>query len=107
MSHEAHEPETPHLDFHGTTPYEDYVKADVLTHLQHTLSDDRGEMVFLGLTQVMELWFTVIVHEWETAAKAVRENDVPTAIGELKRLVRGLEALNASWKPQSGLTPAQ
>ncbi len=49
--HEASEPETPHLDFAGTTPYEDYVKADVLTHLQHTLSDDPGEMVFLVTTQ--------------------------------------------------------
>ncbi|MBD9735188.1 tryptophan 2,3-dioxygenase [Streptomyces sp. H28] len=107
MSHEAHEPETPHLDFQGTTPYEDYVKADVLTHLQHTLSDDPGEMVFLVTTQVMELWFTVIVHEWETAAKALREDDVPTATDALKRSVRELEALNASWKPLSGLTPAQ
>ncbi|MFI8090883.1 tryptophan 2,3-dioxygenase family protein [Streptomyces sp. NPDC086080] len=107
MSHEAHEPETPHLDFHGTTPYEDYVRADVLTHLQHTLSDDPGEMVFLVTTQVMELWFTVIVHEWETAAKALREDDVPTATDALKRSVRELEALNASWRPLSGLTPAQ
>ncbi|CAL9508959.1 tryptophan 2,3-dioxygenase family protein [Streptomyces pilosus] len=107
MSHEAHEPETPHLDFQGTTPYEDYVKADVLTHLQHTLSDDPGEMVFLVTTQVMELWFTVIVHEWETAAKALREDDVPTAVDALKRSVRELEALNASWTPLSGLTPAQ
>ncbi|MFF5156329.1 tryptophan 2,3-dioxygenase family protein [Streptomyces sp. NPDC000348] len=108
MSHEAHEqPETPHLDFGGTTPYEDYVKADVLTHLQHLLSDDPGEMVFLVTTQVMELWFTVIVHEWETAAKALREDDVPTAVDALKRSVRELEALNASWKPLSGLTPAQ
>ena len=62
------EPEAPNLDFAGTTPYEDYVQADVLTHLQHPLSDDPGEMVFLVTTQVMELWFTVIVHEWETAA---------------------------------------
>ncbi|GHH91168.1 tryptophan 2,3-dioxygenase family protein [Streptomyces capillispiralis] len=107
MSHEAHEPETPHLDFEGTTPYEDYVKADVLTHLQHTLSDDPGEMVFLVTTQVMELWFTVIVHEWETAANALREDDVPTAVDALKRSVRELEALNASWKPLGGLTPAQ
>ncbi|EFL40199.1 MULTISPECIES: tryptophan 2,3-dioxygenase family protein [Streptomyces] len=107
MSHEAHEPETPHLDFQGTTPYEDYVKADVLTHLQHTLSDDPGEMVFLVTTQVMELWFTVIVHEWETAAKALRQDDVPVAVDALKRSVRELEALNASWKPLSGLTPAQ
>ncbi|MEU5595631.1 tryptophan 2,3-dioxygenase family protein [Streptomyces sp. NPDC020298] len=104
---EALEPETPHLDFAGTTPYEDYVKADVLTHLQHTLSDDPGEMVFLVTTQVMELWFTVIVHEWETAARALREDRVPVAIDALKRSVRELEALNASWKPLGQLTPAQ
>ncbi|WP_406438640.1 tryptophan 2,3-dioxygenase family protein [Streptomyces sp. NBC_00631] len=110
MSQEAlehHEPETPHLDFAGTTPYEDYVKADVLTHLQHTLSDDPGEMVFLVTTQVMELWFTVIVHEWETAAAALRRDDIPTAIAALKRSTRELEALNASWKPLGQLTPAQ
>src|SRR3990170_3246097 len=106
-AHETNEPETPHLDFAGTTPYEDYVKADVLTHLQHTLSDDPGEMVFLVTTQVMELWFTVIVHEWETAAHALREDDVPVAVAALKRSVRELEALNASWKPLGQLTPAQ
>ncbi|GAA3100126.1 tryptophan 2,3-dioxygenase family protein [Streptomyces echinatus] len=104
---EAAEPETPNLDFAGTTPYEDYVKADVLTHLQHTLSDDPGEMVFLVTTQVMELWFTVIVHEWETAAQALRSDRVPAAIAALKRSVRELEALNASWKPLGQLTPAQ
>ncbi|MEW2246874.1 tryptophan 2,3-dioxygenase family protein [Streptomyces sp. NPDC006975] len=110
MSHEAHESDelqTPHLDFEGTTPYEDYVKADVLTHLQHTLSDDPGEMVFLVTTQVMELWFTVIVHEWETAARALREDRVRVAIDALKRSVRELEALNASWKPLGRLTPQQ
>ncbi|UIX32213.1 tryptophan 2,3-dioxygenase family protein [Streptomyces sp. GQFP] len=104
---EASEPETPHLDFAGTTPYEDYVQADVLTHLQHTLSDDPGEMVFLVTTQVMELWFTVIVHEWETAAHALRGDDVPTAVAALKRSVRELDALNASWRPLAQLTPAQ
>ncbi|MGW1025010.1 tryptophan 2,3-dioxygenase family protein [Streptomyces sp. NPDC002577] len=113
MSHEvihgdgAHEPETPNLDFAGTTPYEDYVQADVLTHLQHPLSDDPGEMVFLVTTQVMELWFTVIVHEWETASRALREDDLPVALAALKRSVRELEALGASWTPLAGLTPAQ
>ncbi|MDG4863141.1 tryptophan 2,3-dioxygenase family protein [Streptomyces sp. T-3] len=118
MSHEAETaeiqtgespeaPEAPHLDFAGTTPYEDYVQADVLTHLQHPRSDDPGEMVFLVTTQVMELWFTVIVHEWETASRALREDDVPVAIAALKRSVRELEALNASWKPLGQLTPGQ
>ncbi|WP_255949049.1 tryptophan 2,3-dioxygenase family protein [Streptomyces odontomachi] len=112
MSHEvphgAQPDETaPKLDFAGTTPYEDYVKADVLTHLQHPLSDDPGEMVFLVTTQVMELWFTVIVHEWETAAGALRRDDLPVAMAALKRSVRELEALNASWRPLAGLTPVQ
>jgi tryptophan 2,3-dioxygenase len=106
-AHATHEPETPHLDFAGTTPYEDYVQADVLTHLQHPLSDEPGEMVFLVTTQVMELWFTVIVHEWETAARSLRSDDLPTAIAALKRSTRELEALNASWKPLGQLTPAQ
>ncbi|WP_327368328.1 tryptophan 2,3-dioxygenase family protein [Streptomyces sp. NBC_01217] len=104
---EATGAQTPHLDFAGTTPYEDYVQADVLTHLQHLRSDDPGEMVFLVTTQVMELWFTVIVHEWETAAHALRENRLPVARDALKRSVRELEALNASWTPLAQLTPAQ
>ncbi|MFF8957979.1 tryptophan 2,3-dioxygenase family protein [Streptomyces sp. NPDC014894] len=103
MSHDA----TPNLDFAGTTPYEDYVQADVLTHLQHLRSDDPGEMVFLVTTQVMELWFTVIVHEWETAGRALREDRVPVAMDALKRSVRELDALNASWRPLAQLTPAQ
>lgn len=103
MSHDA----TPNLDFAGTTPYEDYVQADVLTHLQHPLSDDPGEMVFLVTTQVMELWFTVIVHEWETASRALREEDLPVALAALRRSTYELESLNASWKPLAHLTPAQ
>ncbi|MFB8207814.1 tryptophan 2,3-dioxygenase family protein [Streptomyces sp. NPDC056010] len=104
---EATGAETPHLDFAGTTPYEDYVQADVLTHLQHLRSDDPGEMVFLVTTQVMELWFTVIVHEWETAAHAMREDRLDVAQDALKRSLRELEALNASWTPLAQLTPAQ
>lgn len=103
----AQEPETPNLDFAGTTPYEDYVQADVLTHLQHPRSDDPGEMVFLVTTQVMELWFTVIVHEWETASRALRQDDVPTAMAALGRSARELEALNTSWTPIARLTPGQ
>ncbi|MFI8438368.1 tryptophan 2,3-dioxygenase family protein [Streptomyces sp. NPDC079020] len=104
---EATGAQTPHLDFAGTTPYEDYVQADVLTHLQHLRSDDPGEMVFLVTTQVMELWFTVIVHEWETAAHALREDRIPVARDALKRSLRELEALNASWTPLAALTPGQ
>ena len=101
------DPDTPHLDFQGTTPYEDYVQADVLTHLQHPRSDDPGEMVFLVTTQVMELWFTVIVHEWETAGRALARDDLSVAMAALKRSCWELAALNASWQPIGHLTPVQ
>ncbi|MEW2548643.1 tryptophan 2,3-dioxygenase family protein [Streptomyces sp. NPDC047002] len=101
------DPETPHLDFAGTTPYEDYVKADLLTHAQQLRSDDPGEMVFLVTTQVMELWFTVIVHEWETASRALDEDRLPGALDALERSAHELAALNASWRPIARLTPAQ
>ncbi|WP_326689075.1 MULTISPECIES: tryptophan 2,3-dioxygenase family protein [unclassified Streptomyces] len=103
-----HEPtDFPELDFAGTTPYEDYVQADLLTHLQHPLSDDPGELVFLVTTQVMELWFTVIVHEWQTAGGCLRDDDVPGALDALTRSTYELRALNASWEPLAHLTPAQ
>jgi tryptophan 2,3-dioxygenase len=106
-AHETGSEDLPNLDFAGTTPYEDYVQADVLTHLQHLRSDDPGEMVFLVTTQVMELWFTVIVHEWETAGRALREDRIPDALTALRRSTHELEALNASWNPIARLTPAQ
>jgi tryptophan 2,3-dioxygenase len=98
---------TPTLAFEGSTPYEDYVQASVLTHLQHPLSDDPGEMAFLVTTQVMELWFTLLVHEWTTAAAALRKDDLPAATAALRRSLPQMEALNASWKPIARLTPAQ
>ncbi|MFI9721171.1 tryptophan 2,3-dioxygenase [Streptomyces sp. NPDC052396] len=97
----------PHLEFTGSTPYEDYVRASVLSHLQQPLSDDPGEMSFLVTTQVMELWFTLLVHEWQTAGRALRGDDLPAALAALKRSGYELESLNASWKPLAHLTPTQ
>jgi tryptophan 2,3-dioxygenase len=105
--HPTDEAATPNLSFEGSTPYEDYVQASVLTHLQHPRSDDPGEPAFLVTTQVMELWFTLLVHEWTTAARALREDDLTTAMAALRRSLPELESLNASWKPIARLTPVQ
>ncbi|MFI0897187.1 tryptophan 2,3-dioxygenase family protein [Streptomyces sp. NPDC020983] len=105
--HPTDEAATPNLAFEGSTPYEDYVQASVLTHLQHPLSDEPGELAFLVTTQVMELWFTLLVHEWTTAARALRQDDLPTAMAALHRSLPELESLNASWKPIAHLTPGQ
>jgi tryptophan 2,3-dioxygenase len=98
----------PVTDFgENATPYESYVHADVLTHLQHPLTDDPGEMAFLVTTQVMELWFTALVHEWRTAADALRADRLGDALAALGRSAHELRALNASWEPLAHLTPRQ
>jgi tryptophan 2,3-dioxygenase len=108
MSTEVSAFDEPNIDFGTqTTPYEDYVHAEVLTHLQKTLTDDPAEMAFLVTTQVMELWFALLVHEWTDARDSLRRDELPRALGALHRSCTQLESLNASWRPLARLTPAQ
>ncbi|MHC3473132.1 tryptophan 2,3-dioxygenase [Streptomyces sp. 7R007] len=93
--------------FTGPSPYDSYVHASVLNSLQQPLTDAPDEMGFLVTTQVMELWFTLIVHEWRTARVAFAKDDLPAAMDALSRSRRALTALNGSWAPIAALTPAQ
>src|SRR5215213_868120 len=68
--------EGPKLDFGGTTPYEDYVHASVLHTLQKQASDDPREMSFLVITQIMELYFGLLVFEWRQAQRELRADDL-------------------------------
>ncbi|MEU1039113.1 tryptophan 2,3-dioxygenase [Streptomyces sp. NPDC005551] len=93
--------------FRGTSPYDDYVHASVLNSLQQPLTEAADEMGFLVTTQVMELWFTLIVHEWRTARESFVKDDLDAAVDALVRSRRALRALVASWQPIAALTPAQ
>ncbi|MFE0672981.1 tryptophan 2,3-dioxygenase [Streptomyces sp. NPDC058867] len=93
--------------FDGPSPYDTYVRASVLNHLQQPLTEAPDEMGFVVTTQVMELWFTLIVHEWRTAGTAFAKDDLDAATDALIRSRRALTALNATWAPLASLTPAQ
>ena len=93
--------------FRGASPYDDYVRATVLNTLQEPLTEAADEMGFLVTTQVMELWFTLIVYEWRAAREAFRADDLDAAMDALLRSRRGLKALNESWAPIAALTPVQ
>ncbi|MFH9010861.1 tryptophan 2,3-dioxygenase [Streptomyces sp. NPDC017943] len=93
--------------FPGASPYDTYVHASVLNTLQHPLTEAPDEMGFLVTTQVMELWFTLIVHEWRTAKVAFAKDDPAAAMDALTRSRRALTALNGAWAPIAALTPAQ
>jgi len=97
----------PLLEFAGRTPYEDYVHAALLGSLQQPLTNDANEPSFLVTTQVMELWFHLIVREWRVARDALAKDDFEEAMDALRRSCLAHRALNASWLPIASLTPAQ
>lgn len=93
--------------FAGASPYDAYVHASVLNTLQHPLTEAPDEMGFIITTQVMELWLTLVVHEWRVAGTAFAKDDLDAAMDALTRSRRALTALNTAWAPLGSLTPHQ
>ena len=96
----------PTLEFGGRVPYDAYVHASTLHSLQRTLSGDPGEMSFLMVSQIMELYFKLIRHELLGAQDAVRADDVWSSLTPLRRAALHLEGLNAAWQTLRWMTPA-
>ncbi|MGC4955818.1 tryptophan 2,3-dioxygenase [Actinomadura citrea] len=95
----------PTLAFTGRVPYDAYIHAGTLHTLQQTLSDDPGEMSFLVISQVMELYFGLLRHELREGQRLIREDDVWGALPPLRRASLHLEGLNAGWHGLRWMTP--
>ncbi|MGC4807061.1 tryptophan 2,3-dioxygenase [Micromonospora sp. DT233] len=96
----------PTLDFAERVPYDAYVHASTLHRLQQPLSDDPGEMSFLMVSQIMELYFGLTCHELREAQRLLRADRVWDALLPLRRAGMHLEGLNAAWKGLRWMTPA-
>ncbi|MEV0004115.1 tryptophan 2,3-dioxygenase family protein [Micromonospora sp. NPDC050980] len=96
----------PTLEFAERVPYDAYVHASTLHRLQQPLSDDPGEMSFLMVSQIMELYFKLTCHELRHAQREVRANRVWEALPPLRRAALHLEGLNAAWQGLRWMTPA-
>ncbi|MER7584542.1 tryptophan 2,3-dioxygenase family protein [Kitasatospora sp. NPDC097691] len=105
--------ETPNLSFGrgGTpgrsTPYAQYVRLDELHSLQHPRSKEPAELSFIVATQVMELLFDLIRHEWTAARQALREDDLPAALAALRRGTHAQDVLVESWDLLATMTPQE
>lgn len=95
----------PTLDRDGQVPYDAYVRASTLHGLQRPLSGDPGEMSFLMISQIMELYFKLCCFELGTAQRLLRDDDLAAALRPLKRAALHLEGLNAAWRGLSWMTP--
>lgn len=88
-------------------PYDAYVRASTLHSLQRMLSDDPGEMSFLMVSQIMELYFGLTCYELREGQRLLREDDVWSALAPLRRAGLHLEGLNAAWRGLRWMTPAE
>ncbi|MET0422856.1 MAG: tryptophan 2,3-dioxygenase family protein [Actinoplanes sp.] len=95
----------PTLEFGARVPYDAYVHASTLHSLQRTLSGDPGEMSFLVVSQIMELYFNLIRHELVQARDQIRAGQVWPALLPLRRAALHLEGLNAAWQTLRWMTP--
>ncbi|MGW2543721.1 tryptophan 2,3-dioxygenase [Kitasatospora sp. NPDC001574] len=105
--------ETPSLSFGRGgepgrgTPYARYARLEELHSLQHPLSKVPAELSFIVTTQVMELLFDLLRHEWTLAQQAMREDDLPTALAALRRGTHAQDVLVESWDLLATLTPQE
>ncbi|MBO1416687.1 tryptophan 2,3-dioxygenase [Streptomyces sp. FH025] len=105
--------ETPNLSFGRGgqpgrgTPYAQYVRLEELHSLQHPRSKEPAELSFIVTTQVMELLFGLLRHEWTIARGALREDDLPTALAALRRGTHVQDVLVESWDLLATMTPQE
>ena len=97
----------PTVEFAAATPYEEYVGVRQLQALVRPVTDHPAEPAFLGVTQVMELWFTLLRREWELAQRQLRADDLDGAVASLRRSVHHLRSLDASWGSLLWMTPVE
>jgi tryptophan 2,3-dioxygenase len=97
----------PVVEFPGLTPYEEYVGVRQLQALVRPVTDHPAEPAFLVVTQVMELWFTLLRREWEFAQRRLRADDLDGALAAVRRSVHHLRSLDASWGSLLWLTPVE
>ncbi|MFJ2778476.1 tryptophan 2,3-dioxygenase [Kitasatospora sp. NPDC087315] len=105
--------ETPNLSFGRDgepgrgTPYARYVRLEELHSLQHPRSEVPAELSFIVTTQVMELLFDLLRHEWTLAQRALREDDLPAALAALRRGTHVQDVLVESWDLLATMTPQE
>jgi tryptophan 2,3-dioxygenase len=87
--------------------YEDYAQLRSLLALQRPRTDAPAELSFIVVTQVMELYFTLLRREWESAREDIVHADVRGAVRSLRRGHGVQDALTAAWEALRTLTPAE
>ena len=100
-------PAEPDLHYTGRTPFVAYTNADVLRSIVHTETDEPLEVTFVVTTQIMELHFYLLEHEFKLAITKLQQDDVRGAVDALRRSQVDQQSLIASWQMLDPMTPTQ
>ena len=87
--------------------YSNYLKLDRLLGLQEPKSSpaEHDEMLFIVIHQVYELWFKLLIHEFEQAAREFSANDLFGAIATFKRIRMVMKTLVGQLDILETMTP--
>jgi tryptophan 2,3-dioxygenase len=89
--------------------YWSYLKIDELLSLQERVSDgpEHDEMLFIVIHQVYELWFKQVLHEIDRLRSLLVENETPSALGALRRVLKIFKTLVAQVDVIETMTPLE
>ena len=85
--------------------YGSYLALDKLLSCQNTTTNADSELLFIVIHQANELWFKVLIHEFETAISSLYKGDELSAYKILARASQILLLLIRMWDVLSTLTP--
>jgi len=86
--------------------YGQYLKLDPLLKLQHPLSDQHDEMLFVVIHQASELWMKLCLHEAHEAAAQIKQDNLRPAFKMLTRVARIQQQLVNAWEVLVTMTPS-
>lgn len=89
------------------TMYVTYGQIDRLHELQRPRGDEPAELSFIVATQVMELLFGLLRHEWTGAQRALRAGDLPDSMDALRRGLHVQDVLVSSWDLLATMSPRE
>ena len=96
-----------HTDFAKRMTYGEYLSLDELLSAQNCLSDHHDELLFIVIHQVSELWMKLILHETNSAIKAIQDGQLATSFKRLARVSKIQSQIIQAWDVLSTLTPAE
>ncbi len=96
-------------DTSAALTYSSYLKVDELLNLQAPLSEgpEHDELLFIVIHQTYELWFKQMIHEFQTAGKALQQGDTHYALSLLGRIRTILKICVAQIDILETMTPLQ